>query len=127
MNKAVMWLLGWAVVLFCYYSGVFLSAYFDLVLPGTLIGLFLLLGALFAFHVVEPIVSSAVAPLLKHMSVLFVPAVLGVSVYWPDIQRHGVAIVAAVVLFTGLSLGVTAKIASKLMQNKHPQGDRGAQ
>ena len=127
MNKAVKWLSGWASVLFCYYSGVFLSAHFELVLPGTLIGLFLLLGALFTFHIVEPLVSTAVAPLLKHMSVLFVPAVLGVSVYWPDIQRHGLAIVVAVVLFTAFSLGVTAKIASKLMWHRHPQGDRGNQ
>ena len=53
------------------------------------------------------------------MSVLFVPAVLGVSAYWKEIAQNGWAIGIAIVFTTCISLGISAKIAEKLLASRH--------
>ena len=53
------------------------------------------------------------------MSVLFVPAVLGVSAYWKEIAENGWAIGIAIIITTCISLGISAKIAEKLLSSRH--------
>lgn len=111
MARASKWLIGWGVILLCYYAGMFISTSLNLPVPGTLVGLVLLLLILFLFSGLDKLVTIAAAPLLKHMSVLFVPAVLGVSLYWHDIQQNGLAIAIAIVVSTAISLGIAGKLA----------------
>ena len=108
--------IGAFAILLAYYGGGFLSASLGLPIPGPLLGLVLLLSLLFAFPSIEMHTTLVAQPLLKHMSVLFVPAVLGVSVYWSDIEDNAVALVLAIGGTTILSLGLTAWVASKLMK-----------
>jgi len=113
------WITGAILVLGCYYLGTWLSSSAGLPLPGALTGLLILLAVLFIVPKAEPLVARAASPLLSHMSVLFVPAVLGVSAYWKEIAQNGWAIGIAIVITTCISLGISAKIAEKLLASRH--------
>lgn len=113
------WITGAVLVLGCYYLGTWLSSSIGLPLPGALTGLLILLAVLFIVPKAEPLVALAASPLLSHMSVLFVPAVLGVSAYWKEIAQNGWAIGIAIVITTCISLGISAKIAEKLLASRH--------
>lgn len=118
MHQLKNMLIGTFAILLAYYAGVFLSASISLPIPGPLLGLVLLLVLLFAFPNIEAHTTLVAQPFLKHMSVLFVPAVLGVGIYWSDIEANAVALILAIVGATVLSLGLTAWIANKLMKQK---------
>ncbi|CAD5287346.1 Murein hydrolase transporter LrgA [Alteromonas sp. 38] len=113
------WITGATLVLGCYYLGMWLSSSTGLPLPGALTGLLILLAVLFIVPTAEPLVARAASPLLRHMSVLFVPAVLGVSAYWSEIAQNGWAIGIAIIITTCISLGISAKIAEKLLSSRH--------
>ncbi|MEQ3652783.1 CidA/LrgA family protein [uncultured Alteromonas sp.] len=113
------WITGAILVLGCYYLGTWLSSSTGLPLPGALTGLLILLAVLFIAPKAEPLVARAASPLLSHMSVLFVPAVLGVSAYWKEIAENGWAIGIAIIITTCISLGISAKIAEKLLSSRH--------
>lgn len=118
------WITGAILVLGCYYLGTWLSSSTGLPLPGALTGLLILLAVLFVAPKAEPLVARAASPLLSHMSVLFVPAVLGVSAYWKEIAENGWAIGIAIVITTCISLGISAKIAEKLLASRHTRASQ---
>lgn len=109
---------GAIVVFAAYYAGLFAVTMLALPIPGPLVGLCLLLGVLFTFPNLEVATAKFVTFPLKHMSLFFVPAVLGVSIYWDDIEANAPAIAIAILLTTSLSLGVTAWFAQKLFCSK---------
>ncbi len=111
-------LVGAILVFTAYYLGTAIVSLSGAPIPGPLMGLLLLLGLLLAFPQLEVHTARFVTFPLKHMSLLFVPAVLGVSIYWPDIQANGLAIVIAIVVTTSLSLGMTAWITQRLLNKK---------
>lgn len=124
MVKLRQWITGAILVLGCYYLGTWLSSSTGLPLPGALTGLLILLAVLFIAPKAEPLVERAASPLLSHMSVLFVPAVLGVSAYWKEIAENGWAIGIAIVITTCISLGISAKIAEKLLASRHTRASQ---
>lgn len=124
MFKLRQWITGAILVLGCYYLGTWLSSSTGLPLPGALTGLLILLAVLFIAPKTEPLVARAASPLLSHMSVLFVPAVLGVSAYWKEIAENGWAIGIAIVITTCISLGISAKIAEKLLASRHTRASQ---
>jgi holin-like protein len=56
------------------------------------------------------------------MSLLFIPAVLGVSIYWADIQSNALAIAIAIIVTTSISLGITAWFSQQLFNSKSGSG-----
>jgi holin-like protein len=118
MAKGGRWLVGWGVILLCYYGGIVISTSFNLPVPGTLVGLCLLLIMLFLFSGLDTLIALAAAPLLTHMSLLFVPAVLGIGIYWQDIWQNGLAIGVAIVVSTAISLGLTGKVTELVFGNR---------
>ncbi|CAB9492905.1 CidA/LrgA family protein [Alteromonas macleodii] len=118
---------GAIVVFAAYYAGLFAVTMLALPIPGPLVGLCLLLGMLFTFPKLEVPTARFVTFPLKHMSLFFVPAVLGVSIYWDDIQANGLAIAIAIILTTSLSLGVTAWFAQKLFCSKLDKSSSASQ
>ncbi|NDW20516.1 CidA/LrgA family protein [Alteromonas hispanica] len=108
-------MIGGVMILLSYYCGMFLSHQLSLPIPGPLLGLVILLAVLFFVPNLEKSTTLVALPFLKHMSVLFVPAVLGVSLYWNDIASNSVALFVAIVGTTALCLGLTGWFAGKLM------------
>lgn len=111
-------MVGAAAVFIAYYLGLLIVSAASLPIPGPLLGLFLLLVALLCFPTLEHHVARAVTLPLKHMSLLFIPAVLGVTMYWGDIKTYALAIVIAIVVTTSFSLGFTAWLSQKLLNSK---------
>ena len=76
--------------------------------PGPVIGMVLLLAFLHA----RPRTLDSLRPtslgLLQHLSLLFVPAGVGVMVHWHRLADEGVAIIIAIVVSTVLALAATA-------------------
>lgn len=118
-NSAKNYVIGAALVFGAYYAGNLVTHTFALPIPGPLIGLLFLLALLFIFPIVEHHVANFALTPLKHMSLLFVPAVLGVSLYWSDIQQNALAIVLAIVVTTSLCLGTTGWISQRLFSKKN--------
>ena len=79
-------------------------------LPGPVLGMVLLLAAL----VIAPKLAEAIRPtangILSHLSLLFVPAGVGVVGHLDLIAAHGLALITALVLSTVLAIAVGALV-----------------
>ncbi|QJR81708.1 CidA/LrgA family protein [Alteromonas pelagimontana] len=110
-------LVGWFWLLFSFFLGEFLVAWFGIAIPGALMGLLLLLLFLTLRKRTPLPLTTASRPLLKHMVLLFVPAVLGVGLYRDEIAQNLFAVVGAIVITTTVSLGLTAWVAQRVLRH----------
>ncbi len=88
---------------------------FALPVPGPVIGMALLLATLALRPGLPPKVKATASALLSHLSLLFVPAGVGVMVHFARLADEGVAIVAAIVGSTFVAIVVTAATAAFLI------------
>ncbi|GIL06574.1 CidA/LrgA family protein [Betaproteobacteria bacterium PRO7] len=89
-------------------AGEALAFGFRLPIPGPVIGMALLLGALAARPALFEALRPTATTLLQHLSLLFVPAGVGVMVHGRRLADEGAAIVVALVISTVLALAATA-------------------
>ncbi|MDB5784654.1 MAG: murein hydrolase transporter LrgA [Caballeronia mineralivorans] len=86
--------------------------------PGPVIGLLLLFGYL----LIRPSAVDSIEPtaleLLRHLSLLFVPAGVGIMVAVDKVRGEGLAIVVALVVSTTLAIAVTALVTRALMRRQ---------
>lgn len=102
------------VLVLFWWLGTVLSPLLPIPFPAPLIGLLLLFLALVVMgRVPQPLLVSSQF-LLRHLSVLFVPAILSVVLMRDMLQTHLMAISIALVFSTAFSLWLTAKISQKL-------------
>jgi holin-like protein len=86
--------------------------------PGPVIGLVLLLGFLAWRGAVPEGVDLVASAFVRYLGVLFVPAAVGVVMYWPHLQRQALAITAALVASVVATIAVSALLAKWLDRNK---------
>ena len=89
---------------------------FGLPIPGPVIGMALLLVTLALRPALLARIKATGTTLLSHLSLLFVPAGVGVMVHFARLTEEGGAIVAAVVGSTLLAIVATAATAAFLIQ-----------
>ena len=77
-------------------------------IPGPVLGMLLLFISLLVRDSLAETIETATSALLSHLSLLFVPAGVGVMVHWGRIGHDWLPITVALVLSTLLSLGLTA-------------------
>ena len=82
--------------------------------PGPVAGMLLLLAALIAWPRLHQVVESGANELLRHLSLLFLPAGVGIIAAAASGSGHWLAIVAAVVASTLATLVVTALVLQAL-------------
>jgi holin-like protein len=103
-------------------AGEALAFGFRLPIPGPVIGMALLLAAL----ALRPALLEALRPtattLLQHLSLLFVPAGVGVMAHGQRLADEGTAIVVALVLSTVLALAATALTVHALWPRDEEDG-----
>lgn len=100
---------GFVILLLMQSTGTFLSKYFDLILPGNLVGLLLLFLAL-VFRIIKlDQVEEAAGLLLDNMMVLFIPLNVGLITILPRIKQEWLAIMVSLLASTVLVMVVTAK------------------
>ena len=95
---------------------------FQLPLPGPVAGMLLLMAALLAMPKLKALVEGAANTLLSHLSLLFVPAGVGIVVAASSGSGHWFAILASLVVSTVLALAVTGLIL-RGMGNATESGD----
>ena len=125
MIAALTWLLLYQL------TGEFLARILSLPVPGPVIGMTLLFGTLvIRGHMGRPLPQSmqqTANALLQHLSLLFVPAGVGVMVYLQLIADEWLPITTALIVSTIGGMAVTALILRTLLRRQsHTKGVRDA-
>jgi len=79
-------------------------------LPGPVLGMVILFIGLTLRHSPPTGFVETVRGLLSHLSLLFVPAGVGVTAHLGLLARDGLALGAALIVSTGITIAVTAKL-----------------
>jgi len=94
------------------------SYVFALPVPGPVIGMLLL----FAFVMTRPAAADSLEPtaleLLRHLSLLFVPAGVGIMVSAQALRGEALAVVASLVVSTVAGIAVTALVTRALLRRQ---------
>ncbi|HEU4622341.1 MAG TPA: CidA/LrgA family protein [Burkholderiaceae bacterium] len=117
MIEALTFLLGFQL------AGETIVALLRLPLPGPVLGLALLAATLLAWPSLLARLRPTALTLAQHLSLLFVPAGVGVMVHAQRLSDEGFAIVAAIVISTVLAIGVTALTVNALMRRATKKDD----
>ena len=96
-----------AILLVFQLAGESLARGLSLPLPGPVLGLAGLFTALMLFKPLREMVEETANTLLSHLSLLFVPAGVGVVAHLDVFGRQGPALMAALIVSTGLSILVS--------------------
>lgn len=83
-------------------------------IPGPVIGLVLLTAWLAVRGRVNPDLERVATAFSAHLGLLFVPAAVGVVMFWPQLAAHAGAVVAALVASVVLAIAVAALVARAL-------------
>ncbi len=108
---------GFAWLLVLQSAGEALSRLLGLPLPGPVVGMVLLLGAL-RLPLVRASVATVAEFLLGHLSLLFVPVGVGVMTHLGLLGHYGLRMATVIVLSTWVGLGVTALVLRALMRGE---------
>jgi len=110
---------GFAVLLLCQSAGEALARLAHLPLPGPVLGMLLLGGALAWPPLREP-VRTAAEGLLQHLSLLFVPVGVGVMTHMALLSEFGGRIALALVMSTWVGLAVSALVLRATLKSNKP-------
>jgi holin-like protein len=88
--------------------GEIVSRFLVTLIPGPVIGLILLLAWLQIRKDVPPPIELVASTLIQHLGLLFVPAAVGVVMFWPHLKSNALAVVAALVVSVVLTIAVPA-------------------
>lgn len=105
---------GWAVLLVFQLLGEVISRLLRLPIPGPVIGMVLLLVALSLRLPADEGLRAVSSGLLSHLSLLFVPAGVGIMLHAPRLATEWPALVAALVVSTTVTIALTGWIADRL-------------
>ncbi len=111
------------LLLACQLAGESLQRLLGLPLPGPVIGLVLLLALLAIRRAVWPALATTARGLLQHLTLLYVPAGVGLMVHLARLQQQWLPLVAALVGSTVLTLLVTVmvfRLVSRLTERGPP-------
>lgn len=118
MSTVFRYLMGWAGLLAFYIAGQAFVVVSHLPLPAPLAGMLLFFAYLVWRGRHPDVLLFATRPLLRHMSVLFVPAVLGVGLYWAQISDNILSLTLALFFTTLISLGIAAWSAQRILASR---------
>jgi holin-like protein len=110
-----------AVTLLLVYQlfGEVVAAVFALPVPGPVIGFAALFLTLVARGAVSDELRDTANGLLAHLSLLFVPAGVGVMVHLGRLRHEWLPIIVALVVSTAVTIAVTALVMRSLIRLKH--------
>jgi holin-like protein len=87
-------------------------------IPGPVIGLILLLAYLAIRKAVPQGVDIVASTLVTHLGLLFVPAAVGVVLFWPQLKAQAVPVAVALVVSVVLTIAVPALLL-RMMAGDH--------
>lgn len=113
------------VLLVCQLVGEFLVRLIDIPIPGPVLGLVLLLAGLAVRGSAPEPLREAANGLLKHLSLLFVPAGVGVMLHFERIGAEWMALIGAVLLSTWATIAVSAAVYRLVARMVGADGEGG--
>lgn len=116
---------GFTILLICQLIGEATVRGLALPVPGPVLGMALLFCGLLLRGGIPRDIETVGGALLKHLSLLFVPAGVGVMLYLPLFAAEWEAIAASLVISTALTIAVTALIMKWLLPPE-PKDEPGA-
>lgn len=108
------------LILVCQLAGELLSAWAGLPVPGPVIGMVLLFVYLMVRGGISDNMAMTADGLLRHLSLLFVPAGVGVMLHFRLLEKDGLAVAAALVVSTLVAIAVTGWVMAKLSGRGRP-------
>jgi putative effector of murein hydrolase LrgA (UPF0299 family) len=87
-------------------------------IPGPVVGLVLLLGWLQVRRGVPEQVELVASALTRHLGLLFVPAAVGVVMFWPHLKANAIAIACALLASVVLTIAVSALVLRVLSRER---------
>ena len=106
------------VLVACQFVGEVTARAMGLPLPGPVIGLVLMLGILIVRDGPDPALRDTGNGLLRHLSLLFVPAGVGIVTQLDVLARDWLAIVVSILVSTALGLAVTGWLMQRLSRER---------
>jgi holin-like protein len=97
---------GILALLACQLAGEAVARGLGLTVPGPVLGMALMAAGLAAWPALRQAVEPVAAALLRHLSLLFVPAAVGVVQVLPQLAGQGVAIAASILVSTVAALAL---------------------
>lgn len=114
---------GFTVILGCQLLGELIVAATDLPLPGPVVGMLVLFAGLVIRGEVPHAVATVADALLRNLSLLFVPAGVGVMLHVALIEREWLGVTAALIGSTAVTVLVTAALMVGLKRLTSKAGD----
>jgi holin-like protein len=115
-----------ALLLLCQLAGEVVVRATAIALPGPVLGMLLLLAGLTALRRAAPDLEATADGILRNLSLLFVPAAVGVVQHADALREYGVALVVALLVSTVLTLVVTAATFRLVARRLETRKGRGA-
>jgi len=112
------------ILLVCQLLGELIARAAALPVPGPVLGLAFLLAALLARGGPDDSLAGVANGLLQHLSLLFVPAAVGLVQHLPRLEREALPIVVALVVSTALTIAVAAlvfRLAARAIGDDPPE------
>lgn len=114
------------LILLCQLAGEFAVGALEVSVPGPVLGMILLFVFLVIRGSIPEDLSKVAAGLLNNLSLMFVPAGVGVMVHFKLLGSDAVPISISLIVSTLLTVAVTALIMSKLNKRGDDQSSTGA-
>ncbi len=118
--RAAGWLAAALTLAGLQWLGDMLVAFMGWPLPGSLVGLLLLLGMLALNGGVPQRLEDVTAPLLRHLMLFLIPSVAAVVLYGGLLSQHAWVFVLSATLVTALTIAVTGWTLHRLLRRRQP-------
>ncbi|PXF33234.1 hypothetical protein WH50_00085 [Pokkaliibacter plantistimulans] len=116
---------GFVILLGCQLIGELLVRSLDLPFPSPVVGMILLLIGLMIYGEVPEGLRVVAEGLLRHLSLLFVPAGVGLMVHFKLIQADWLSIALALLISSVLTIVIAALVMGRMM-SKDGEGKHGS-
>lgn len=117
-------IMGMSVLLACQFLGELVTRGWGLPVPGPVIGMVILLIALLVWGKVPGSLRSAGEGLLRYLTLLFVPAGVGLIAHFELIGKDLWPIIVTLVVSTAVTLAVTGKVLEQLNHRRNRRVER---
>jgi len=91
---------------------------FHLTVPGAVIGMLFLFACLMFRPSVATTIETTALKILRHFSLLFIPAGVGIMAAAHTVSSNALAVIAAVAVSTTLTIAVTALVTRALLRRQ---------
>lgn len=109
------------LLLLCQLAGELAARLLHLPVPGPVLGMLLLFAGLLLRGGVPAAIQDTAGGLLRHLSLLFVPAGVGVMVHVTRLETEALPIIVALFGSTLFGIAVTAKLMAFLLSRSDPR------